>query len=344
MSGEPRRVEDLNGQKENTAQSGPSPRSLVKAARNVIIVIVILLLVAAMGATSVHNIPAGHRGVVLRWGKFLCIREPGLHFRAPFGIDRLIDVDADTVEVETFGFRNERPGISNRTLRDPESMKESLMLTADLNLIDIEWAIEYKPQDLKKYLFSTHDPVQLIRDTGESVLRQIAGDRSFDYMLQNREEVRRSYHEALQKALDGYDCGIKVVEIRLQDIAAPGAVRPAADEVNGARQEKERLINEALEAYSREIPRARGEAQGTIDAARGYAVERVNRAKGEASRFNEVLKEYRKAKEVTKRRLYLETCREIIPRARNVIVIDSRQKNILPLDLDRLGPAKGGEK
>jgi modulator of FtsH protease HflK len=343
MSLEPQKLEDRNDDGENIAQPKPSSHSFIKAGRNIIIVIGILLLIAAGAVTSAYNVPAGHRGVVLRFGKFLCITDPGLHFRAPLGMDRVIDVDTDKAEIETFGFRSVNPGIGNKTIKDPESMKESLMLTGDLNMIAIEWTIEYKRQDPKKYLFSTHDPVQLVRDAGESVIRQIAGDRSFDYLLQNREELRRICHEDLQAALDRYDCGIKIVDVRLQNAGPPDAVMAAANEVNEARQEKERLINQALEAYNREIPRARGEARGTVNMAQGYALERVNKAKGEASRFSDVLKEYRKAKEVTKKRLYLETCREIIPKARNVIVIDSKQKNTLPLDLEKLGSSKGGE-
>ena len=344
MSLEPQELGDQNDHRKSTAQPGPSSPSRSRTVRNVLILVGMLLLMAAGAVTAVYNVPAGHRAVVLRFGKFLRIAGPGLHLKAPFGIDRLIDAVADKTEVETFGFRSVRPGIGNKVVKDPESRKESLVLTGDLSVMDVEWTVEYTPQDLRKYLFNAHDPVQLIRDTAESVLGQIAGDRSFDHLLRNREEVRRAYRDGLQAALDRYDCGIRIVEVRLRNVCPPDAVRDAANEVNEARQQKERLINEALEAYGREIPRARGEASATVDSAQGYAVERVNKARGEASRFSDVLKEYRRAGEVTKKRLYLEACREVIPRAKNVIVVDSKQKNTLSLDLDRPGSSKGGEK
>lgn len=344
MSVEPQIQGDENGNAESVEQAVPVSRPGKKTWPNIIVLLVILLIIAAGAVTSAYTVPAGHTGVVLRFGKFSSTAAPGMHLRAPFGIDRVMDVNTDKVEVETFGFRSVNPGIGNKTVKDAESRRESLMLTGDLSIINVEWTVEYKRQDPVKFLFSTHDPIQLIRDTGESVIRQVVGDRSFDHVLENRGELGRVFHEELQEALDRYDCGIRVLNVRIADVTPPDAVKAASNEVNEARLEKERLINQALEAYNQEMPRARGEAQAAVDAARGYALERVNRAQGEASRFSDVLKEYRKAKEVTKKRLYLETCREVLPKARSVIVIDSRQKNILPLDLGKIGSPGGGEK
>jgi membrane protease subunit HflK len=248
------------------------------------------------------------------------------------------------VETEAFGFRSATPGVRAKFQKDPETAKESMILTGDLNVIDMEWIVQYRRQDPRKFLFSIHDPVQTIRDISETVARQIVGDRSFDYVLQNREEVNRIFQDDLQEILDGYDSGIRIVGVRLQNVVPPDAVKNAFNEVNEAQQEKERLINEAQETYNREIPKARGEAERLINSAQGYALERVNRAKGETSRFSDVLAEYRSAKEVTKKRLYLETYQEVIPKAKDVYVIDSKQKTILPmLDLDKMGSRSGGE-
>ncbi len=307
--------------------------------------LVVLVLVVGIGAlTSAYTIQAGHRGVVLRFGKFAGVVSPGLHFKIPFGVDRVIDVHTEKVETETFGFRSANAGVRGKSRKDPETANESMILTGDLNVIDMEWIVQYRRQDPRKFLFSIHDPVQTIRDISETVARQIVGDRSFDYVLQNREEVNRIFQDDLQEILDGYESGIKIVSVRLQNVVPPDAVKSAFNEVNEAQQEKERLINEAQETYNREIPKARGEADRIINSARGYALERVNKAKGETARFTDVLKEYRNAKEVTKKRLYLETYREIIPKAKNVYVVDSKQKTILPmLDLDKLGSKSGGE-
>ncbi|HOD70656.1 MAG TPA: FtsH protease activity modulator HflK [Deltaproteobacteria bacterium] len=307
--------------------------------------LVIILIIAGIGAlTAAYTIQTGHRGVVLRFGKFAGVVSPGLHFKIPFGVDRVIDVHTEKVETEAFGFRSATPGVRAKFQKDPETAKESMILTGDLNVIDMEWIVQYRRQDPRKFLFSIHDPVQTIRDISETVARQIVGDRSFDYVLQNREEVNRIFQDDLQEILDGYDSGIRIVGVRLQNVVPPDAVKNAFNEVNEAQQEKERLINEAQETYNREIPKARGEAERLINSARGYALERVNRAKGETSRFSDVLAEYRSAKEVTKKRLYLETYQEVIPKAKDVYVIDSKQKTILPmLDLDKMGSRSGGE-
>ena len=307
--------------------------------------LVIILIIAGIGAlTAAYTVQTGHRGVVLRFGKFAGVVSPGLHFKIPFGVDRVIDVHTEKVETEAFGFRSATPGVRAKFQKDPETAKESMILTGDLNVIDMEWIVQYRRQDPRKFLFSIHDPVQTIRDISETVARQIVGDRSFDYVLQNREEVNRIFQDDLQEILDGYDSGIRIVGVRLQNVVPPDAVKNAFNEVNEAQQEKERLINEAQETYNREIPKARGEAERLINSARGYALERVNRARGETSRFSDVLAEYRSAKEVTKKRLYLETYQEVIPKAKDVYVIDSKQKTILPmLDLDKMGSRSGGE-
>ncbi|MFY9399708.1 MAG: FtsH protease activity modulator HflK [Desulfomonilia bacterium] len=305
---------------------------------------VIILLVAGFGVMiSAYTIQPGHRGVILRFGKFAGVVSEGLHFKIPFGVDRVIDVHTDKVETEVFGFRT---GSSSRTKfqKDPETAKESMILTGDLNVIDMEWVVQYRRQDPRKFLFSINDPVQTIRDISETVARQIVGDRSFDYVLQNRDEINRIFQEDLQKILDEYNSGIRIVNVRLQNVVPPDAVKNAFNEVNEAQQEKERLINEAQETYNREIPKARGEADRLINAARGYATERVNRAKGEASRFTDILAEYRNARDVTRKRMYLETYQEIIPKAKNVYIVDSSQKTILPLlDLEKMESRSGGE-
>ncbi|HDP26461.1 MAG TPA: FtsH protease activity modulator HflK [Deltaproteobacteria bacterium] len=307
--------------------------------------VIIALLVIGAVLTSVYTIPAGHRGVVLRFGQFSTVVMPGLQFKIPFGVDQVFKVHVDKVDTESFGFRTVRPGIRSVFEKDPESLREALMLTGDLNVIDMEWIVQYRREDPRRFLFAINDPIQTIRDISESVIRRIVGDGSFDYVLQNREEVNREFRDELQAILDGYQSGIRIVNVRLQNVVPPDAVRGAFNEVNEAQQMRERLINEAQEIYNREIPKARGEADRVINNAQGYALERVNRAKGDSSRFADVLKEYRSAREVTRQRLYLETFQEIIPNAKEIFVIDSDQKTILPLlNLDKQNLMEGGAK
>jgi len=167
---------------------------------------------------------------------------------------------------------------------------------------------------------------------------------SFDYVLQNREKLNKMAQEELQKILDEYQTGIRIVNVRLQNVVPPDPVKGAFNEVNESQQEKESLINQAQETYNREIPKAKGEAERTINAARGFALERVNRAKGDVARFSAVLKEYRNAREVTKQRLYLEAFETILPNAKQIYIIDSQQQSILPLlQLNQQQVTKGDE-
>ncbi len=307
-------------------------------------VALVIALIAIGVLTSAYTIKTGHRGVVLRFGKYVETVMPGLHFKIPFGVDRVYEVYTEKVDTETFGFRSVKPGVRSRFDRDPQSRRESLILTGDLNVIDMEWIIQFKRQDPRKFLFNIQDPIQTIRDISESIIRRIVGDRSFDYVLQNREEVNSIFEDELQEILDGYDSGIRVVNVRLQNVVPPEEVKDAFNEVNEAEQEKERLINQAQETYNREIPKARGEAERVINKSKGYAQERVNRAKGQTARFRDVLKEYRGAKEVTKRRLYLEAYEEILPKVNKIYIIDSEQQTILPLlDLEKMA-TEGGTK
>ncbi|MBN1636126.1 MAG: FtsH protease activity modulator HflK [Deltaproteobacteria bacterium] len=308
-------------------------------------IIVIALLIIVGVYTAAYTIPAGHRGVVLRFGKYIKTNMPGLHFKIPFGVDDVTKVHTDKVDTESFGFTSVKPGIRSRFEKDPQSQRESLMLTGDLNVIDVEWIVQFRRRDPKKFLFNINNPIQTLRDISESAIRRIVGDWTFDYVLQNREEVNRIFKEELQQTLDQYDSGIYIVNVRLQNVVPPDEVKGAFNEVNEAQQEKERLINQAQETYNKEIPKARGEAERLINKSRGYALERVNRAKGETARFVDVLKEYRSAKEVTKRRMYLETYQEIIPKAKQVYIIDSQQQTILPLlELDKIRENGGGAK
>ena len=332
-------------------QGPPDLGAVVKKARDSMkgggkylwLIVIAIILAIILVYTTVYTIPAGHRGVVLRFGRFYALAMPGLHFKIPFGVDVVYKVYTEQVDTETFGFRTVRPGIRTQYEKGRVRERESLMLTGDLNVIDIEWIVQFRREDPQKYLFYVRDPIKTVRDLSESVIRRIVGNWTFDYVLQNREEVNDMAGKELQKILDDYQTGIRIVNVRLQNVVPPDPVKGAFNEVNEAQQEKERLINQAQETYNKQIPKARGEAERTIDGARGYALERVNRAKGDVARFTDVLKAYRNSKEVTKRRLYLEAFQAILPNAKQIYVIDSEQKGILPLlQLDRQD-RRGGE-
>jgi membrane protease subunit HflK len=317
--------------------------SLGKTGKSLWLMVIGLVLAIILAYTVFYTIAPGHRGVILRFGRYYGLVMPGLHFKIPFGVDTVFKVHTEQVDTESFGFKSGRPGIRPQYKKSAGTERESLMLTGDLNVIDVEWIIQFRREDPRKYLFNVQDPIMAIRDISESVNRRIVGNRSFDYVLQNREEVNRMAQEELQKILDEYETGIRLVNVRLQNVVPPDPVKGAFNEVNEAQQEKERLINEAQETYNREIPKAKGEAERTINGARGFALERVNHAKGDTARFSAVLKEYANAKEVTKQRLYLEAYQTILPNAQKIYIIDSEQKGVLPFLQLNQQDTKGGE-
>jgi len=317
--------------------------SLGKGGKPLWLIVIVIVLAIILGYTAFYTIPPGNQGVLLRFGNYVGLVTPGLHFKIPFGVDTVFKVHTAQVDTESFGFKSIRPGIRTQYEKGAAEERESLMLTGDLNVIDVEWIIQFRREDPRKYLFNVQEPIMAIRDISESVNRRIVGNRSFDYVLQNREEVNKMAQEELQKILDEYETGIRVVNVRLQNVVPPDPVKGAFNEVNEAQQEKERLINEAQETYNRQIPQAKGEAERAINGARGFALERVNHAKGDAARFSAVLKEYRNAREVTKQRLYLEAYQTILPNAKQIYIIDSEQKGLLPLLQLNQQVTKGGE-
>lgn len=314
-----------------------------KGGRYVWLAVLVIIFALILVFTSVYRIPAGHQGIVLRFGRYVRTAMPGINIKIPFGVETVYKVHTAKEDSENFGFRTVRPGIRTQYEKSPLMERESLMLTGDLNVIDVEWIVQFRREDPRKYLFNVRDPIKALRDISESVIRRIVGNRSFDWVLKNREEVNKISQAEIQNILDEYGTGIRISWVRLQNVVPPDPVKGAFNEVNEAQQEKERLINQAQETYNKQIPKARGTAARTINGAEGYAMERVNRAKGDVARFAAVLKEYRNSEEVTKRRLYLEAFQSILPKAKRIYIIDSDQKGILPLlQLDQQA-VKGGE-
>ncbi len=345
MSLEPQDVSDKDMNVEPVQREAPKPGLFRKTALGIGISVAVLAIAALGIVTSVYTIPSGHKGVISRFGNMTGTAAPGLHAMLPFWIDGIMVVDTDRIETETFGYRVSKPGLKGDIRKDQASSKEASMITADLGIIEVRWVIQYKRNDPVMFLKNLHDPVQTVRDMGESAMRRVVGDSSVDDVFGNSGAVAKKCRETLQRDLDRYGSGILVVDVKVRDIAPPDAAREAFNEVSRSRQEKDRIINDALAAYNQEIPRARGEAEGLLSKAQGYALERVNTAHGEASRFKDILREYRRAKEVTRKRLYLETCREVIPKARRIIIVDSRHKGLVPsIDLDGSSFHDGGKK
>ncbi|MCK5406196.1 MAG: FtsH protease activity modulator HflK [Candidatus Krumholzibacteria bacterium] len=303
-----------------------------------IIIAVVLLLVAV---SSFYTVGPEEIGVVLRLGKFVRTTDPGLHAKLPFAIERVIKVPVQRQLKEEFGFQTVSAGIRSQfSVRGRES--EANMLTGDLNAAVVEWVVQYRIVDAYKYLFRVRNVRETFRAMTEAVMRKIVGDRTVNEVLTvGRQEISDLAKQELQALCDQYETGIKVEQVVLQDVNPPDPVKPSFNEVNQAQQEREKLISEAQSDYNKVIPRARGEAQQTIQEAEGYALSRVNTARGDSSRFVSIYDQYRRAPEVTRKRIYLETMSRILPQVKRKIVIDGDNKSVLPLlNLEAVG--KGG--
>lgn len=291
-------------------------------------IIAIILVIVFMGYQSVYQIQPNEQGVVLRFGRFSNVTSPGLNFLIPF-IEKVVKVDVESIRKEEFGFRQ---NISRSYSQSSNALDlESLMITADKNVIQLNWVVQYKIRDAENFLFNIRDPRAAVRDVSESVIRRLVGNRDFDYVLNNREELATSTLTEMQDLIDKYNSGIQLVVVQLQDLNPPDPVRPSFNEVNEAEQDKIRLANEAQKEANTQIPKALGTAKKIIQESEGYAIERVNQAQGDVARFNAILKEYDSAKEVTRTRMYVETLKNMLPSVKDIVVIDQEGKGMLPL-------------
>jgi modulator of FtsH protease HflK len=294
-------------------------------------IVVALLLWAAF--TSVYTVQPEQRAVIKRFGAVIGISDPGLHFKLPFGIDEVQFVATERVLKQEFGFRADGTRPTGRTAYEAAAFEdESLMLTGDLNIIDVEWVVQYRINDPIRFLYEMREPTRTLRDISESVMRRVVGNRlGSEVLTVGRVEIQRESRDEMQQIMDAYQSGVHIITVELQDVVPPPAVQPAFNEVNEARQERERMINEAQKRVNQEIPRAEGEALRVVAEAQGYATERVNRALGESVRFSAVLSEYRQAPQVTRSRLYLETLGEVLPGIGQILVVQEGQVGPLPL-------------
>jgi len=291
----------------------------------------ILFFIFMTLGTSFYTVKADEVGVIRRFGKFVRLEEPGLHWKIPFNVERLDRVKIAKVFKEEFGFRTIQAGINTR-YSTQNFEDESIMLTGDLNVIEVTWIVQFKIKDPIKLLFNIRTPQETIRDISESVMRQVIGDSTVTEALTTRRiAINLEVRDKFQKILDGYESGIEIELVELQDVNPPDAVKASFNEENVAKQEKEKVINQAREARNKVIPRARGEAAKTISESEGYAKARVEKAKGDASKFIQTWDAYKDAKDVTRRRLYLETLEEVLPRAGRVFITEPTTNNILPL-------------
>lgn len=313
----------------------PNPRTLR--------VVAIALAALVFLFTGYYQVEPDEVAVVQRFGAFVRTTDPGPHLKLPFGIETVTKVPVQRQLKMEFGFRTSHADTRSEFAPDsPETIGEAMMLTGDLNVAIVEWIVQFRIKDPRQYLFHVRDVPETFRYMSEAAMRLVVGDHSVDEVLTiGREEVARKAKEELQRLCDLYGIGIEVQQLVLQDVNPPDPVKPAFNEVNQAIQEKERAINDAWAEYNNAVPKAKGEAEQAVRAAEGYALERVNNAEGDAKRFDALYEEYRKAPAVTRKRMYLETMRDLMPRIGRKVILDDKAKSVLPLlQLDQKEVAK----
>ncbi len=294
--------------------------------------IVILLLIGGAATTGFFIVDQTEEGVVLLLGRYNRTVGPGLHFKLPLGIERSYQVPTQVIQNMAFGFRVEQAGV-NTVFSEVDYPEESIMLTGDLNIIDVEWIIQFRIVDPRAWLFNVDNQEKTIRDISQSVVNQLVGDRAIlDVIGNERPNIEEQALVDMNEIFDIYNLGVRITQVRLQNIVPPvGRVQDAFEDVNKAIQDMNRLINEGRQQYNNEIPRVRGEAQALINVAEGYRAQRVNRAEGEVARFDSVVREYQASPSVTRSRLYYEMFEEVFKERKNIQLVDKNLENVVPL-------------
>lgn len=328
----------MRGDQNGLGRDLPPGAPLSNLPRGLVIAGVLVLIGASLLLTTFYTVEADEVAVVQRFGKYVRREEPGLRFKLPLGIETARKVKVQRVLKAEFGFRTEDPGVRTR-FSQRSFAEESLMLTGDLNVAEVAWIVQYRIADPVKFLFGNRNTTLALSDVAQVVMRSVVGDHTVTEVLtERRAEIAHQVQVKMQALLNLYETGLRVETVQMQSVTPPSdEVKRAFNEVNEAQQEQSRKVNEALQAFNQEVPRERGEVERTVAKAEGYAINRTNTAKGDVARFNALLTEYRKSPEVTRRRLYLETMREILPTMKQVYVFDAEQSSsVLPLlDLQR---------
>lgn len=298
----------------------------------------VLLILLLASFSTFYTVQPDEEAVIIRLGRYLKTTPPGLHFKMPLGIDKKIIIKTTKIHQAEFGFRTRSVAESRTRYSRGNFDNESLMLTGDLNVADVEWVVQYKISDPFKFIFQAANPIQTIRDVSESIMRRVVGDQLVNSVLTTgRVEISDSAKILMQEVIDKYDIGINITAVKLQDVNPPERVKPSFNEVNEAKQEQEKLINQAEKQYNKVIPEARGQAEELVSQAEGFATSLVTKAEGDAEKFLEILKEYKRAPSITKKRIYLETMGDLYTQFEELTIVDKDIKGLLPIFQGRGG-------
>ncbi|MCC7064389.1 MAG: FtsH protease activity modulator HflK [Planctomycetes bacterium] len=311
-----------------TIQFGGQPMGF--PVRRIAALVPIVLLAIGL-LTTYYSVPADATGVVLRFGKFHTLQDPGLHFKLPFGIDEVELVPVKRQLKLEFGFMPlDTPTNPDQASESPEM--ERSMVTGDTSSAMVEWIVQYHVEDPKLYLFHVRKPASTLRDLSEAVMREVIGDRTVEEVITTgRQEIETVALLRLRELAAAYQLGTGIDLLQLKNVNPPREVQTSFNEVNKAQQDRENMINIANGEYNKVVPKATGEAEQKISNAEGYRLKRVNEALGDVLAFNSVLAEYLKAPEVTRTRIYLETMKDVLPQMQNTWIVDERVTQLLPM-------------
>lgn len=312
--------------------AGPPPEWMSNTPVNFrwIVIGIAAVVIGSALLSCFATIPADSEGVLIRLGKYHSTLRPGLRFKLPLGIDRLEIIPTQRQQKLEFGHTAVRSNRFDQASADPEG--EKAMVTGDLNMVLVEWSVQYRIENPRDYLFNVRDPDSTLRDASESATREVVGDRTVDEVLTvGRQEVEVESLNRLRELAHRYGLGVTIMQVQLKNVNPPQPVQASFNEVNQAQQEREQAINVANGEYNKVVPRASGEADQQLAEAEGYALQRVNEARGNAGRFLAEFGAYRKAPEVTRQRLYLETIAEVFPQLERKVILDDKSSRILPL-------------
>jgi len=320
----------------DTMQQPPRPaRKVRNISPKLVIWIIVAVVLVMLVLSSFFVVDQTEQAVVLRLGKYNRTVGPGLQTKIPLGIEASYNVPTQVVQTMTFGYRSN--STTSPLFGNTDYTNESLMLTGDLNIIDVQWIVQYKIEDPVKWMFNVESRETTLRDISQSVMNKLVGDLPIlSVMTSERTRIEVEAQDNMQKVFENYGLGVKIVTVKLQNIVPPiGEVQDAFEDVNKAIQDMNRLINEGKQNYNKIIPSARGEANKLIQQAQGYASERVNQATGDVARFNSVREVYEQSKDITRTRLYIEAMESIInPSSEgSVTLIDKSLANFLPIQM-----------
>jgi membrane protease subunit HflK len=288
----------------------------------------VVLIALVWMASGFYIVDASERGVVLRFGKYAETTQPGPRWHIPWPIESVEVVNISEVRTVEVGYRN--------NVRKKE-LNESLMLTDDENIIDLQFAVQYVRTNPEEYLFFNHDPDEAVMQVAESAIREVVGKNKMDFVLnEGRGEVAGRAQQLMQQVLDRYRTGISISQVTMQNAQPPEQVQAAFDDVNKANQDRERQINEGQAYFNDVVPKAHGTASRLLQEAEGYRQRVIAAAEGESTRFRQVVAEYRKAPRVTRDRLYLDAMQQVLSNASKVVIDQKANGNILFLPLDKL--------